>query len=439
MKKNRQDHIQQPPIQIITLTGFVLGGGMLAYTLLNPGFSWVRLLILLAAFLLVFLGLWLAKAYPKFSSVTQNRIHRGLNISEKIILVAGSIIITFLILEMGYRLAIRYLGENIRNNLAGKPFVVDSRAVYQDAPFDYDAYITFIGEHYHHDYVNREGYYISPDFESKDFNVVDGFRVTTDQPEQFEHRIYIFGGSTVFSIETPDAYTIPSLLQKELAEAGLDSYSVESRGIPGGYSREELAALQDMEIQPGDIVIFYDGINEIFRYLMDRSPRRYDSLIYYMKKSLLLTDFVIPRLPLKRFENQAAYEQEIYQGYIDHLTQAAQIVRDQGGVFVHILQPSLYSTPHRSEREQKILENIRALYPGWVEAYQIGYQVLTRVHHELAAQGLPSYDFQDTLDGENRTLEIFIDDLHLNHTGNHMIAEQLLTTLQENLIIQSEP
>ncbi len=439
MNKNCQEHDKTPSFNLIAFTGMLLSGSMLIYTLLNPGGSWVRISIILAGFLLIFLGFWLTKKYPSLPGRAQKRIGGWMNFIEKFILILGSVLVSFLILESGYRLAIRVFGEGIRNNLAGKPFVINSRAVYDGAPFDYDAYLAFIGEHYGHNYVTKDGYYVSPDFQSELLNVIGGFRVTAFQPEWYEHRIYIFGGSTVFSIETPDAYTIPSFLQKNLNEAGLDHYRVESRGIPGGYSREELAALQDMDIQPGDIVIFYDGINEIFRYLMDRSPRRYDSLIYYMKKSLILNDFVIPRLPLTRYDDPLAYEQEIYQGYYEHLTQAAQVVRDQGGIFVHILQPSLYSTPNHSPREQKILENIRALYPGWINAYQIGYLTLTQVHHDLKAQGVPSYDFQKILDGEKRYVEIFIDDLHLNHIGNEIIAIQIFTILEGDLIIQSAP
>jgi lysophospholipase L1-like esterase len=437
---NTNPETTRPPNPILlTLSGLIMAGAVLIYFVVNPGFSLPRLLFLLVGAGLAFLGVWLAKQLPTLPSGAQQLAQTLLGIYEKAFLVLAAIGATFLAAELAYRLLIRAYGPEIRNNLTGKPFVLDSQAIYRDAPFDYEAYLQFVGENYHNVYVQKEDYYISTDFDSEMFNVSGGFRETTSQPEDFQAEIFIFGGSTVFSIETPDAYTIPSFLQSMLNEAGMGHYRVVSRGIPGGYSEEELAALLETDIQPGDIVIFYDGINEIFRYLMDRSPKQYDNLIYYMKKSLLLNDFLIPRLPLKRFEDPESYQKEIYQIYSQNLTRAEEYVRQNGGTFVHILQPSLYTTPNLSQREKNLLENLRVLYPGWIEAYHLGYQAATRAHEDLVARGIPSIDFQQTLDGEDRTVEIFIDDLHLNHAGNKIIAARIMDALQHRGLLESNP
>ncbi len=425
--------------RILLFSGVMLAAAVLIYSFFNPSFSWVRLTLLGIGALLTGLGVWLPHKQISFSEQTRKIVTALLNIYEKGFLILAAAIFTFLTLEFGYRLLIRFYGDTIRNNLTGKPFILESDMVYQNAPFDYDAYLTFVGESYQNNYQQKEGYYVSTNFESDDFNVIDGFRRTSFQPETYQNRIFIFGGSTVFSIETPDAYTIPSLLQQDLNNSRYNNYRVESRGIPGGYSSEELAALKDMDIQSGDVVIFYDGINEIFRYLMDRAPKRFDNLIYYMKKSLLLNDFVIPRLPIPRYDDPKAYQEEIYRAYYQNLLSAQAYVQENNGIFIHILQPALYSTPNPTAREQNLLENIDTLYPGWIEAYHLGYQALTHVHEDLAEEGCPSYDFQQALDGEKRQEEIFLDDLHLNPKGNAIIADLIFNLFEEEALLAPAP
>jgi hypothetical protein len=160
-----------------------------------------------------------------------------------------------------------------------------------------------------------------------------------------------------------------------------------------------------------------------------------DPLLYYMKKSLLLNDFVIPRLPVKRFANETSFQEEIFKIYFENLNLANNYVSEHGGTFIHFLQPSIYSTPNLSEREQKMIQNAAAVYPGWPETYQAGYIALTAVHDALVENHVHSFDLQKLLDGSQRDQEIFIDNLHVNHVGNAIIAQKMLELLKDHQLL----
>jgi lysophospholipase L1-like esterase len=78
-------------------------------------------------------------------------------------------------------------------------------------------------------------------------------------------RIFVLGGSTIWGPAARDDYTVPSYLSKMLVDAGL-CVEVLNLGETGYVSTQELILLQ-RKLQHGDIpdlVVFYDGVNEIF-------------------------------------------------------------------------------------------------------------------------------------------------------------------------------
>ena len=77
-------------------------------------------------------------------------------------------------------------------------------------------------------------------------------------------RIWIFGGSTVYGIGTPDWATIPSYLSRELNTDPTACIEVTNLGAEGYVTNQEVILLSQ-QLKAGrkpDIAIFYDGINE---------------------------------------------------------------------------------------------------------------------------------------------------------------------------------
>ena len=90
-------------------------------------------------------------------------------------------------------------------------------------------------------------------------------RVTKFQPLQYKNTIHIFGGSTIFSGEVPDENTIPSFLQKKINDSNI-SYKVNNYGVSSVTAKHQFERLKNMvEIKKGDIVIFYDGANDVLQ------------------------------------------------------------------------------------------------------------------------------------------------------------------------------
>jgi hypothetical protein len=77
-------------------------------------------------------------------------------------------------------------------------------------------------------------------------------------------RIWVFGGSTVYGIGTPDSATTPSYLSRELDTDPSACVEVSDLGVEGFVRNQEVILLAQ-QLKAGrrpDIAIFYDGINE---------------------------------------------------------------------------------------------------------------------------------------------------------------------------------
>src|SRR5262245_24486126 len=84
--------------------------------------------------------------------------------------------------------------------------------------------------------------------------------------------IWMFGGSTVMSVEVPDAYTPASVVQR-LANEASRPVKVENLGATTVSIRHQLFRLRTMTpVAAGDIVVFYDGANDIVQSLYYENP-----------------------------------------------------------------------------------------------------------------------------------------------------------------------
>jgi lysophospholipase L1-like esterase len=77
-------------------------------------------------------------------------------------------------------------------------------------------------------------------------------------------RVFMFGGSTMWGNRVRDDYTVPSLLAKSLAEETNYRVDVINYGQIGYVSTQEVISLYELlrDGQRPDVVVFYDGIND---------------------------------------------------------------------------------------------------------------------------------------------------------------------------------
>ena len=88
-------------------------------------------------------------------------------------------------------------------------------------------------------------------------NVLNGRRVTADQPETFRNRIYLFGACHQVGILAPFDKTIESYLQKMLNEHNLP-YRVENEGQRYAHRYQDMFYnLNSIDAVPGDIIFIW--------------------------------------------------------------------------------------------------------------------------------------------------------------------------------------
>ena len=95
-------------------------------------------------------------------------------------------------------------------------------------------------------------------YTSKYYNMIDGFRKTCYQPDQYYSSIYLFGPCLIRGSRVEDQYTIASQLQKRLNDEGY-SYLVINRG--GFVGESVFQELCRTVFHRGDIIIIFTGFN----------------------------------------------------------------------------------------------------------------------------------------------------------------------------------
>lgn len=94
-------------------------------------------------------------------------------------------------------------------------------------------------------------------------------------------RVWVFGGSTVWGLGTPDSETVPSQLARRLNAAKEECFEVANLGVDAYVSNQELIFLiQQLKVgHRPDIVIFFDGVNDAYVGGVGRLPGSHNYLL----------------------------------------------------------------------------------------------------------------------------------------------------------------
>ncbi|NIO40318.1 MAG: hypothetical protein GTO41_09045 [Burkholderiales bacterium] len=298
------------------------------------------------------------------------------------------------------------------------------------------------------------------DFEGRYFNVVDGFRVTTDTPANPERDVLMFGGSTLFAQEVPDQYTIASYLQRRLNETGVH-WRVRNFGLLGMNSAQQTLILKRVKLKPGDIVVFYHGVNDIYYPVFGGYEQGWVSGLPAFRPVQKLSELHkwmnVWHERLKDYSYTARVALDIYQrGEPSTVTdaeqlrslvanarlhfgkavrEAAAISRGADTVFAHFLQPTAFSSARLTSYEREVLKNPLTTAPGVETAFREGYPQLRAEAVALADEGIAFHDISDALDGRAEGNEVYLDFCHLNHEGNRLVAERMMDVFFRPLLV----
>lgn len=298
-------------------------------------------------------------------------------------------------------------------------------------------------------------YLVPDDFQGRFIHIENGCRRTTGQPESFDHRVLLFGGSTVFGQEVPDADTLATCLQRALNETSGPRFRVENYGSPAMIACQQTDRLAHTPLQSGDIVVFYDGVNDVFYPVYNGNSAGYhlgdDSdggvrklsggqawlypLCFRLKgyssvASLLFHNLDGPR-PANLVDGDALMHHldAAEAGYLKALTEARTLTEARGARFVHVTQPHLFSLKRPSSYERGVIRNELKALPGLDKAFRLGYPRLCRATETAAKDGMANFDSSGEL--ESRTAEEFYFDFcHVNHRANERLGRGLCTCLR---------
>jgi lysophospholipase L1-like esterase len=311
----------------------------------------------------------------------------------------------------------------------------------------------------------KSPFWLPMDFPGEHYSVADNLRTTTDAPDTYEHTIYVFGGSTVFSRQVPDRYTIPSYLQRFLnAEFG-SRFRVVNIGVDGYGVYQQYKRLQQMPLLPGDVVIFYDGENDTLLITrsalyqgypvpptmqdpadidLEKNPdsvqeKRYQILLaihnllkflgrYSEFFHLIQThNWQLSQHPVDDPEWLDSLVEDYVENYHQIILEAQEHTSSQGAVFLHYLQPTLFAQTELTPHEELILDSFSKDY-----TYRAIQQAYIQSNPELISAGVHAVDLTGILAPDLRPgrVDIYSDHCHINHIGNRMVAQAIFEDLR---------
>lgn len=286
-----------------------------------------------------------------------------------------------------------------------------------------------------------------------------GIRKTTNQPGKYAHKILMFGGSTMWGTGSADRNTIPSIIQKKIISENIYGIKVLNYGFTTVTINQQLNRLRKTDFNEGDIVIFYDGGNDVFQSMINEDPN--GSIIGYNQKNKM--DIYVQSLKFFLSNNSHTYKilsfiksdrnkqneecaksdnlkskrlmEDGFNSYLDKIELAKFYVENKGAKFFHFLQPSLfYKDLEYSEYEKKILAN-SPLGQNECKIYQNrvrnGYKYYSQNYNKIS-NTINTNNLTNLLNSVDNNEEYFFDNLHISSSGNEIVAYKIYDVLFQN-------
>jgi lysophospholipase L1-like esterase len=270
----------------------------------------------------------------------------------------------------------------------------------------YDPYLTYVVGDHAGTYINVD------DLERRSYvpDAVDG-----EAPE-----VWFFGGSALFGIGQRDEHTIPSEVARIAAGQGVP-VRVRNFGASGYVNWQEVLLLSRLVVERGapDLVVFYDGANDVAAY-----ARRGDG----GGPTTLFADEVADALEESRLVTAVEDEGEPDSGrYADVFYEGDRLARDlgrgEGFPVAHFFQPSL-GTKTLTEDDQAVLDSL-----GWDDARFAQEQGWwDEAEAQVRAPIIPLFDVLDDADEPIDT-----DQVHTDEEGARLVAEAVWDHLEPTL------
>jgi lysophospholipase L1-like esterase len=261
------------------------------------------------------------------------------------------------------------------------------------------------------------------DFDGRYINVEGGLRRTEPVPVNATRRIVVFGGSTTFCAEVPDALTWPSQLARRVLER---ETQVINAGLSGAEFANRVEALEGSNLtRSGDVVIFFVGVNDaVIGYQANQvvGPlARWPLLRRFIEVTLSWSRsgrIALDRSQQLSFEITASSQDAVDQFRIS-LARAEEIALEKNVRLLVVLQPSrLIETQHIWGTVNESVEE------SYIKSFRDFYRLLV---------GSP--DFHDHFVDGTRIFDSlnespYLDIVHVQEDGNKAIASFMYDELK---------
>lgn len=274
-------------------------------------------------------------------------------------------------------------------------------------------------------------------------------------------QIFMFGGSTMWGNGARDDYTIPSLVAKRLDAETPYRAEVVNFGMPAFVNMQEVLLLLEQLRKPRipDLVVFYDGTNDVFSayenrvagVTMDEQSRAREFNIFndihvwrlynealsniirhsslgslaikiaslVLPRSFRVVDRRLVRVPTAGDTGDTSENRSLANGvaafYLENVRIVQQAGKDLGFHSLFYLQPVLCFKKQLTTFER----TIRMPYPGVAGFYATTYQ---SIMDQGGSRGV--HDLSRIF--ENASGPYFLDYFHLSEAGNDVIARAML-------------
>ncbi|WP_452226605.1 hypothetical protein [Lacinutrix cladophorae] len=268
-------------------------------------------------------------------------------------------------------------------------------------------------------------------------------------------KIFCFGGSTMYSSGARDEHTIPSELSK-LIHNNFPSQNVEVTNFGcHGYTRAtENIQLQRELIKNNipDIVIFYDGVNEVISGHQNNEAgtptnaynrRKEFKIAHSYKKRISLMVYssnlhrFVTTMQRKIFTN-SAYKQltarpdalatDIAETYIGYVKISKNLENAYGFKAFNFMQPNIFSKKNLTEAEQGYFKSQQY----YENLYKLSYETVRK--DSLMITDSTFVDISDVFDNANKTT--YFDFCHTGEFGNKLVAKKMLSYIKSELTLK---
>ena len=266
-------------------------------------------------------------------------------------------------------------------------------------------------------------------------------------------KIFCFGGSTMYSSGARDEHTIPSELAQLIHENFPDqNVEVTNFGCHGYTRATENIQLQQELVKNNipDIVIFYDGVNEVISGHQNNAAgaptnaynrRKEFKIAHSYKKRIKLMIYssnlyrFVTTMQRKIFSGQTyiklsarpdSLATDIADNFIGLVKVSKSLENEYGFKVYNFMQPHIYSKKTLSEAE-KIYHQDQLYYEN---LYTLAYEHVRQ--DSLMINDTTFVDISNIFDDIEKT--IYLDFCHKGEYGNQLVAAAMFSTIKSELV-----